>query len=126
RVGRIALPVFIAADYRKVGYAYPWVRTPIEVYGVLPLSSSDGADLSWQWNGESVRSTTQVLYGHTDVALYGGARLHGRGIAGLSHTVEQGALSARASVMTARVSLSMFPELFNGLRGVGVQGRDIA
>lgn len=126
RVGRIALPVFIAADYRKVGYAYPWVRTPIEVYGVLPLSSSDGADLSWQWNGESVRSTTQVLYGHTDVALYGGARLNGRGIAGLSHTVERGALSARASAMTARVSLSMYPELSDALRGFSAQGRDIA
>jgi hypothetical protein len=125
RVGRIALPVFIAADYRKVGYAYPWIRTPIEVYGVLPLGSSDGADLSWHWNGESVRSTTQALVGRTKVPLYGGARLRGRNIAGLSHTVEQGALSARASVMTARLSVSLFPELFNALDGFAVQGRDI-
>jgi hypothetical protein len=27
RAGRIALPIFLVADYRKVGYAYPWVRT---------------------------------------------------------------------------------------------------
>jgi hypothetical protein len=126
RLGRIALPMFIAADYRKVGYAYPWVRTPLEVYGVLPLSNSDGADLSWHWNGESLRSTTQLLYGRTNVPLYDGARLRGRHIAGISHTVEQGALSARASVITARLSVGLFPELFEALDGFGTQGRDIA
>ncbi|KQQ89049.1 hypothetical protein [Massilia sp. Leaf139] len=126
RLGRIALPMFIAADYRKVGYAYPWIRTPIEVYGVLPLSSSDGADLSWQWNGESMHSTTQVLFGRTDMALYDGARLRGRDIAGFSHTVEQGAFSARASVITTRLSVSLFPELFDALEAFGPLGRGMA
>jgi len=126
RLGRIALPLFMAADYRKVGYAYPWIRTPIEVYGVVPLSNSDGVDLSWQWNGESMRSTTQALYGRTDVPLYDGARLRGRHIAGLSHTVEQGAFSARASLITTRLTVSLFPELFSALDGFGPVGRDIA
>jgi hypothetical protein len=126
RFGRIALPMFIAADYRKVGYAYPWVRTPIEVYGVLPLSHSDGVDLSWQWNGESMRGTTQGFYGHTDTPLYDGARLRGRAIAGLSHTVERGAFSARASVITTRLSISLFPELFTALRAFQPQGAAIA
>ena len=125
RFGRIALPMFIAADYRKVGYAYPWIRTPIEVYGVLPISNSDGADLSWQWNGEALRSTTQAFYGRTNMPLFDGARLRGRAIAGLSHTVEQGALSARASVITTRLSVNLFPELFDALDSFGPQGRDI-
>lgn len=126
RFGRIALPMFIAADYRKVGYAYPWVRTPMEVYGVLPLSHSDGVDLSWQWNGESMRGITQGFYGHTDTPLYDGARLRGRAIAGLSHTVERGAFSARASVITTRLSISLFPELFAALRTFPPQGAAIA
>jgi hypothetical protein len=126
RVGRIALPMFIAADYRKVGYAYPWVRTPLEVYGVLPLTNSDGADISWRWNGESLRSTTQILYGRINVPLYDGARLRGRGIAALSHTVEQGALSARASVLMSRLSVGLFPELFDTLKAFGAQGEDLA
>jgi hypothetical protein len=126
RAGRIAMPMFIAAEYRKVGYAYPWVRPPIEVYGVLPLGSSDGVDLNWHWNGESTRSTTQVLAGRTDLPLYGGARLRGHAIAGLSHTVERGAFSARASLVTARLSLSLFPELFSALDRFGPAGRDIA
>ncbi|HWJ95139.1 MAG TPA: hypothetical protein VNT33_10470, partial [Telluria sp.] len=50
RVGRIALPIFLAADFRKVGYAYPWIRQPVEMYGAIPLASSDGADLTWRWD----------------------------------------------------------------------------
>jgi hypothetical protein len=126
RVGRIALPMFIAADYRKVGYAYPWVRTPLEVYGVLPISNSDGADISWHWNGETARSMTQAFYGRTDMPLYDGARLRGNNIAGLSQTVEQGDFSARASVITTRLSVGLFPGLFDALEAFGPQGRDIA
>jgi len=126
RVGRIALPMFVAADYRKVGYAYPWVRTPVELYGAVPLSSSDGADLTWRWNGETLRGTTQAFAGRTDMALYEGARLRGSGIAGLSQTIERGALSARASLITTRLTVSLYPELFAGLRAFGGQGIDVA
>lgn len=126
RLGRIDLPMFIAADYRKVGYAYPMLRMPTEVYGVVPFSNSDGVDLNWQWNGDAVRNTTQVFYGRTDMPLFDGTRLRGSGIAGLSHTVERGALSARASVLSARLSVGLFPELFAALGGFGQEGRDIA
>lgn len=126
RVGRIALPMFVSADYRKVGYAYPWVRTPVELYGAVPISSSDGADLTWRWNGETMRGTTQAYVGRTDMALYEGARLRGTGIAGLSQTVERGDLSVRASVFTTRLTVSLYPELFAGLRNFGPQGASVA
>ncbi|MFC5459140.1 porin [Massilia niabensis] len=126
RLGRIALPMFIAADYRKVGYAYPWARMPLEVYGVLPISNSDGADMTWHWEGEALRSTTQAFYGYTDMPLAGSTRLRGKAIAGLSHTVERGAFSARVSLLTTRITLTLFPELFQGLNAFGPQGRDIA
>lgn len=125
RVGRIAMPMFIAGDYRKVGYAYPWVRPPIEVYGVLPIGSSDGVDLNWRWSGEAARSTTQIMVGRTALPLYDGARLRGHAIAGLSHTVERGDFSARASLITARLSLSLFPELFGALDNFGAQGSSL-
>jgi len=126
RVGRIALPMFIAADYRKVGYAYPWVRTPVEIYGAVPISNSDGADLTWRWNGETVRGTTQAYVGRTEMSLYDGARLHGSGIAGLSQTVEIGDLSLAASIGTTRLTVSLYPELFAGLRTFGEQGQAVA
>lgn len=126
RVGRIALPMFVAADYRKVGYAYPWVRTPVELYGAVPISSSDGADLTWRWNGETLRGTTQAYIGRTDMALYQGARLRGTGIAGLSQTIEHGDLSVRASIFTTRLTVSLYPELFTALRAFGPQGASVA
>ena len=126
RLGRIALPMFVAADYRKVGYAYPWVRTPTEVYGSVPLTNSDGADLSWRWNGEAMRGTTQVFAGRTDMALYDGARLHGSHIAGLTQTIECGDLSLRASVSTARLTVTLYPQMFADLRAFGAQGQAVA
>ncbi len=126
RVGRIALPMFVAADYRKVGYAYPWVRTPVEIYGAVPISNSDGADLTWRWNGETVRGTTQAYVGRTEMSLYQGARLRGSGIAGLSQTVEIGDLSLAASIGTTRLTVSLYPELFAGLRAFGEPGRALA
>lgn len=36
RAGRVVLPVFITSEYRKVGYANPWVRPPQEVYRTVP------------------------------------------------------------------------------------------
>ncbi len=126
RFGRIALPMFVAADYRKVGYAYPWVRTPVEIYGAVPLSNSDGADLTWRWNGDAVRGTTQVFAGRTDVPLYAGARLRGSGIAGLSQTIERGDLSVRASFIATRLTITLFPELFDGMRAFGAPGRALA
>lgn len=52
RVGRYAPDLFLLAEYRNVGFAYPWVRPNTEVYGWLPISSLDGADLRYQWMSE--------------------------------------------------------------------------
>jgi len=45
RVGKYKIPQFIASDYLDVGYAYPWVRPPQDVYGTNPLISLNGLDL---------------------------------------------------------------------------------
>jgi len=57
RIGRIVLPTFMVADSRKVGYANPWVRPPVEVYGLVPITQSDGLDASYRvvW-GETASS----------------------------------------------------------------------
>ena len=126
RVGRIALPVFLAADYRKVGYTLPWVRTPVEVYGALPLSSSDGIDATWRWSALGLRHATQAFYGRTDTEVYDNYRLRARGIAGLSHSIEQGALSGRASILGGKLTTGVGNEVFTALRAFGPQGAAIA
>jgi len=126
RLGRIALPVFLAADHRKVGYTLPWVRVPVEVYGNLPLSSSDGIDATWRWSGAGMRHATQVFWGRVDTHLYEDRRLQARGIAGLAHGVEAGAFSARLSALSARLSTGIGSDLFGALRAFGPQGAALA
>jgi len=73
-----------------------------------------------------VRGTTQVFAGRTTVPLFAGARLRGSGIAGLSQTIERGDLSVRASFITTRLTITLFPELFTGLRAFGPPGQALA
>ncbi|WP_296951987.1 porin [uncultured Massilia sp.] len=126
RLGRVALPLFLTADYRRVGYAYPWVRPPVEGYGVVPVTSSDGVDATLRWNAGRLRHTAQVFYGHDDVPLAPPMRARARGIAGISHTAEWGAWSVRANLLRAEVSSDLAAPLFRGLDAFGAAGRAIS
>ncbi|MBH1988066.1 MAG: hypothetical protein I8H76_12145 [Burkholderiales bacterium] len=59
RGGRIGAPYFMISDFRDVGYANTAIRPPLDVYGQVPVSSFDGADVSYQTEllGASVTST---------------------------------------------------------------------
>lgn len=50
RLGRIGWDAFLMSDHRHLGYAYPWVRPPVEFYGALPVYRLDGADFSYKFN----------------------------------------------------------------------------
>ena len=126
RAGRIALPVFLGAESRKVGYTIPWVRTPVEVYGSLPISSSDGLDATWRWSTGSVLHATQVFAGRTDQDLRNGLRIKAEHIVGLSHSIERGAVSARLSAASGRLNTAIGEELFTVLRRFGPAGDALA
>lgn len=126
RVGRIALPLFLAGDYRKAGYALPWVRPPVELYGAIPISSSDGIDASYRWRAGDINNLTQVFLGRTDLSISSMARAQARSLTGLSHTTTAGALTVRASFLTTELSVGLARELFDGLRAFGPQGAALA
>ena len=126
RIGRVSLPVFMGAEHRKVGYVYSAVRQPAEVAGGIPITSSDGADLSWRWHTGDVRHTTRFQYGRTEMALAEGVRLRARGILGASHTVDIGSFNARASVIQADVTVNLADPLFGALKQFGPQGIALA
>lgn len=48
RVGRMRTPLYLFSDSLEIGYAYPWVRPPVEIYSYLlaPLANFDGMDFS--------------------------------------------------------------------------------
>jgi len=47
RAGRMAADIFHFSDTRDVSIAYPWVKVPTEIYGIVPARSFDGADISY-------------------------------------------------------------------------------
>lgn len=48
-VGKIKQPMYLVNDYVEVGYAYPWIRPPSEVYYIHnPINSVNGIELLLQ------------------------------------------------------------------------------
>lgn len=45
RAGRLRTPFFMNSDSMDVGFAHPWVRPPVEVYGLNPFDAMDGIDM---------------------------------------------------------------------------------
>jgi len=126
RAGRIALPLFLAADYRKVGYALPWLRAPVELYSLMPIANSDGIDASYRWNSGDVKHETTLSLGRATARLNKDVKGKARNIVGITESASSGALTLR---FTAAQTLLVVPgaeELFDGLRAFGAPGEALA
>ena len=131
RAGRTVLPVFMVTDSRRIGYANPWVRPPVEVYGLVPLTHSDGVDTSIRWPIGDYSNTFQASYGRADIKFplpvgggVGGADV--RDILTLVDTLEHGFLTLRVNYGQAKLTIDAFDPLFNGFRQFGPAGAAIA
>jgi hypothetical protein len=131
RVGRTALPTFIFADSRRVGYAFPWVRPPVEVYRLVPVTSNDGVDASYRVVVGAATNTFQANVGRSDTKFPdSGAFGSGTGKARKQLTVvdtfEQGFLTLRASYGETRLTIAELGPLFDAFRQFGPEGIAIA
>ncbi|HEX9627100.1 MAG TPA: porin [Acidiferrobacterales bacterium] len=55
RMGKVKLTTFLISDYIEVGFAYPWIRPPQEVYSSNPISTINGVDMLLRFNvGDAV------------------------------------------------------------------------
>jgi len=106
RVGRTILPAFLTSTYRKVGYANPWVRPPVEVYTLLPISNNDGVDAAYKLHTGDVTNTIETLYGQKDSKTVGGGTVRARDTWEITDTLEYGDLTAHAAYHQVRLSLA--------------------
>lgn len=60
--GRFRLPLFYYSDFLDTGFAYHWIRPPIDVYSI-PDSTLEGANLVDTRYFNDVGVTTQIWYG---------------------------------------------------------------
>jgi len=69
RAGRLRQPFYMLSDYLEVGYAYPWLRPPKEVYGRLPISWFEGVDVIYTRSIGAWDLQAQAYYAETDQLL---------------------------------------------------------
>ena len=126
RLGRVVLPSFMVSDYRKVGYANAWVRPPVEVYALIPVSASDGLDASYRISVGEFADTLQANVGRSDTDLPGGATARARNLWGVTDLFERGPASFRLAYQQADLSIDSYNTLFDAFRRFGPPGEAIA
>ncbi|HEX2547564.1 MAG TPA: porin [Ramlibacter sp.] len=117
RGGRIAAPSFLYSDTRFVGYAQPWVRPPVEVYGVLPITSNDGIDVMYRSAIGPTTNTVQAYYGRARARLRTG-QVESRPSWGINDVVQWNDWTFRAGYTHNTVDLNLpgLAALTNGAR----------
>lgn len=71
RAGRLGYDAFLMSDTRNIGYAYPWVRPPMEFYFWIPIFFVDGMDACYMIDSGNVQWCIRAQAGtsHTDLPL---------------------------------------------------------
>lgn len=49
RVGRFRLPSFLYSATQEIGYTFPWVTLPNEVYSIVPFQNTNGFDTVYRY-----------------------------------------------------------------------------
>ncbi|MGC2165781.1 MAG: hypothetical protein WA632_07185 [Gallionella sp.] len=96
RLGRIALPTFLNSDHRKVGYSYPWIHPPLELYRQLAITNSDGIDTMYRFDMLDSLHTFKVLYGSNTIDRHTSVS-NSENIWGVFDTIELNMLTIHAS-----------------------------
>lgn len=73
RAGRMGFDVFLLSEYRNLGFAYLWVRPPIEFYGALAFDYVDGIDMIHSTPLGTGTLRTKILAGVTKNHFESGA-----------------------------------------------------
>lgn len=121
RVGRIVAALFTESETRLVGYTYPWVRPPAEVYGVNPLTNKDGIDFTYRFPAGVAVNTLQLSYGEILGKLPGGGRGDVKDCLDIRHLLEVGVTALSFGYRTLELDLASpdIDTLFNGFEQFG-------
>lgn len=132
RAGRLRIPFYLYSESLYVGYTYPWITPPAEVY-YLPLSGFDGADFLFDYGlGAQWRGQIQGFYGRTrgHDPDFTQSDFFMDDAKGIVFTFERDVLTLRASYHRAHATITPLPggvldQLDNGLRQVETLARNL-
>jgi hypothetical protein len=127
RAGRTLLPTFLLSDTRKVAYTFPWVRPPLEVYRLAPITSSDGVDAIYQIRFGDITNILQAHYGKSNNKLPNDAGdIKARQSWGLAYTGEYHATTVHVGYESTHITLDSLRPIFDAFRQFGPEGIAIA
>lgn len=123
KAGRQRTPFYRHSDALDVGYAYPWMRTPVAVYN-QPWPNNDGVNLTHTSFFGDWYSQLQLVYGNFDGDVrIDGAKLDARldDIVGVAWEMEYNEwLSLRAAYLAADLTVATsLDQLAAGLAAYG-------
>ncbi len=121
RGGRLRLPVYMLSESLEVGYAYNWVRPPIEVYNQVPITNYDGGDITYSNSIYDWDYSVQMFYGQRNIDESNHLKL--RDILGANITVGNEYLTLRAGYANTSMTVGIGdPNMKNLLAGLRANG----
>ncbi len=103
RAGRTSPDLFLLADVRNVGFAYPWIRPSVEFYGWMPLSALDGLDATRQFQVGDTRWRAKLFAGRSPFAL---TSTHGTDQRGVTNPLMGGTLTGEAGRLMVKATFA--------------------
>lgn len=115
RIGRMRVPFFMLSDSLDINYANPWVRPPVEVYGLNPFTDLDGIDLLFRTRVGTTDVEIHPYAGTSYIPLYkrGSGRL--RELFGVNLAITHEHLSVHLGHGEAKLTLHWDDDEFNTL-----------
>lgn len=108
RGGKVKEPVFLISDYIEVGYAYPWIRPPQEVYRNNPINTINGFEALIQADVGGMGLTIQPYLGSNSegVPNQPGLTFDASNFYGAAIQLASRSFTAQVSFLTTDVSVS--------------------
>ena len=94
KAGRFAMPTYMGSDTRLLHYANTAVRPSTELYRLLPVTTTDGADISYSFNSGPIKHTARVVGGKNTTRFANGVFGNNKGIWAWVDDMEYGDFTA--------------------------------
>ena len=105
RIGKLNLQTFLLSDYIEVGFLYPWVRPPEEVYGLNPMRNFPGVELMHTSRFGQSTLTSQFFIGSSQVNISPSTRFKAVNGFGINFQLDAPNYSLRLGGITPVVEL---------------------
>ena len=122
RAGRIDLPTFLYSDSRKIGYSYPWIHPPTELYRQLAITSSDGVDAMYRFGIGEAENSIKIIYGQNTLDRPTSVSMS-KELWGVFDTLEYGPATLRVGYQMRQSSTY---SLLTGVTGAWIQNSDLS